>query len=171
MPPAIATAINDGSVEATVKSVSPFLDMLFRVSASLEADASPLSSVLGLYVAIFIVLRGSDFALPDGIREFLVHTLVARFAVYLHPLLVLAFFSRPSLHRLSTAGLRGLSGSESLSATLRRAIPFLSRGDVDLEMGFTRELGGFLRFADGGVASSPAASLHPATWWQVNGDE
>lgn len=35
---------------------------------------------------------------------------------------------------------------------------------------FTRELGGFLRFADDGVSETPAARLHPATWWKVQGD-
>lgn len=92
VPPAVATAINDGAIKNTLRSLSPCLRLLFRVSASLESDGSPLSAVLGLYSGFCIVLRGETFALPAATRSFLSGLLVSRFSAYSHPLLVLAFY-------------------------------------------------------------------------------
>ncbi|KAK1857943.1 hypothetical protein I4F81_000557 [Pyropia yezoensis] len=117
----VATAINDGAIKNTLRSLSPCLRLLFRVSASLESDGSPLSAVLGLY----------------------------------------------SGQRVGT----GLWGAASLPALRTRAVQFLGGGEEALEMAVTRELGAFLRFVDAGVALTPAAQLHPATWWSVYGDE
>lgn len=38
-------------------------------------------------------------------------------------------------------------------------------------MALTRELGGVLRFDDGGVAQTRAAHLHPETWSSLDGNE
>lgn len=171
VPPAVATDINDGAIENTLRSLSPCLRLLFRVSASLESDGSPLSAVLGLYSGFSIVLRGETFALPAATRSFLSGLLVSRFSAYSHPLLVLAFyldpFFVPCRQRVGT----GLWGAASLPALRTRAVQFLGGGEEALEMAVTRELGAFLRFVDAGVALTPAAQLHPATWWSVYGDE
>jgi len=95
VPPVVAAAVNDGAVEATASDLLPCLHLLFRMSASLEADASPLSSVLGLFSARHIILRGNMFGVLGATRSFILDSLVARFSSYSHPLMVLAFFLDP----------------------------------------------------------------------------
>jgi len=95
VPPAVADAITDGAVEATAKDLLPCLQLLFRMSASLEADASPLSSVLGLFSSLCIVLRGNIFGALGTARSFVSDCLVARFSSYSHPLMVFAFYLDP----------------------------------------------------------------------------
>lgn len=88
VPPSVAFAINDGATEATAKTVAPCLKLLFRVPAFLEADASPLSSVLGLFSGYYITLRGDVFVLSASVRTFLSRSLVSRCSVWSHPLMV-----------------------------------------------------------------------------------
>jgi len=47
VPPAVVAAINDGAVKAPARDLLPCLHLCFRMSASFEADTSPLSSVPG----------------------------------------------------------------------------------------------------------------------------
>jgi len=95
VPPTVAEVINDGAIEATANDFLPCLQLLFRLSASLEADACPLSSVLGLFAAICIVLRGNLFGALGAARSFLSKCLMAHFSSYSHPLMVLAFYLDP----------------------------------------------------------------------------
>lgn len=154
-----------------MKSLSPCLNLLFRVSASLEADASPLSAILGLFAGFCIVLRGNTFSLPVETRSALSRSIDSRFSMYSHPLLVLAFYMDPFFVPFRQRVGTELWGTETLPAARTRAVSFLCAGEEDLEMQVTRELGGFLRFADGGVAETPSTRLHPSIWWQVHGDD
>jgi len=70
VPPAVAATVNDGAVESTAKDLLPCLKLLFRMSASLEADASPLSSVLGVFAAFYILLCGHVFSVLGETRSF-----------------------------------------------------------------------------------------------------
>ncbi|OSX80863.1 hypothetical protein BU14_0031s0035 [Porphyra umbilicalis] len=92
VPPVVAAAGNDRAVEATARDLLPCLHLLFRMSASLEADASPLSSVLGLFSALHIILRGNIFGVLGATRSFVSDCLIVRFSSYSDPLMVLAFF-------------------------------------------------------------------------------
>lgn len=163
VPPAVAATINDGTVETTVKSLCPCLDLLFRVSAYLEADASPLPAKLGLFAGFVILLRSNTFALPDEVRAFLCRSFVSLFSLYSHRLFILAFHSDPFCVPYRQLVGTALCVTETLPMTRNRAVSFLCTGEDELEMAVTRELGSFLRFADGGFAESPAARLHPAT--------
>jgi len=80
VPPAGAAAVNDEAVESTAKDLLPCLQLLFRMSASLETDASPLSSVLGLFAALYVVLRGHVFGVLGKTRFFVSDCLVIGFA-------------------------------------------------------------------------------------------
>lgn len=91
VPPAVAATITDGEVEATVKSLSPFLNLLFRSSASLETYASPLSSVIRLFAGFCIVLRGNTFPLLDDTRSVFSGFFSSRLSLYSHPVVVWAF--------------------------------------------------------------------------------
>lgn len=85
--------------------------------------------------------------------------------------MVLAFYLDPFFVPCRQRAGTALWGTETLSAARARALAFLCAGEEELELQLTRELGSFLRFADGGVAETPAARLHPTIWWQVHGDE
>jgi len=87
----VADAITDGAVEATAKDLLPCLQLLFRISASLEADASPLSYVLGLFSSLCIFLCGNVFGALGTARSFVSDCLVARYSSYYHPLMVFSF--------------------------------------------------------------------------------
>lgn len=87
VPEKVAAAMHDGAVKAT-ETISPSLGILLRVSASLVADASTLSSILGPYASFAIALRGHSFGLPDASRERFSHSSVVQFDKYSHPLLV-----------------------------------------------------------------------------------
>lgn len=91
VPPAVSTAINDGAIEAVLTAFSPCLELLVRVSASLEADASFLSAVIGLFSGFRIVLRGTHSDLLVELRCFLSSAVVSRFSACSHFILVLAF--------------------------------------------------------------------------------
>ena len=80
VPPAVAAAVNDAAAESTAKDLLPCLQLLFRISASLEADTSPLFSVLGLFAALYIVLRGHVFGVLGETRSFVSDCLVNGFA-------------------------------------------------------------------------------------------
>jgi len=79
-PPAVAAAVNDEAVDSTAKDLLPCLQLLFRMSASLKTDASPLSSVLGLFAALYIVLRAHVFGVLSETRFFVSDCLVIGFA-------------------------------------------------------------------------------------------
>lgn len=88
VPPSVAFAIDDGATEATAKTIAPCVKLLFRVPASLEADASSLSSVLGLFSGYCITLRGDVLVLSASVRTFDSGSLVSRCSVWSHPLMV-----------------------------------------------------------------------------------
>lgn len=50
-----------------------------------------------------------------------------------------------------------------MSAVRACAVAYLCAGEEELELQFTSAPRGFLSFADGGVAKTPAARLQPAT--------
>lgn len=129
VPPTVTEAINDRSVEATVKSPSPCLDLLFQEKGSLEADASQLSSVFGLYSGFCIELRGETVAFPSGTLSFLSGCMVSRIFSYSHPSMVVALFLDPSFVPCRQRVCTGLSGAESLSTLRGRAVRFLCGGE------------------------------------------
>jgi len=69
--------------------------MLFRMSSSLEEDASPLSAVVGLLSGFVVALRTGLPDLPESTRSYLVDRVHARFASFGDPHVVLAFFLDP----------------------------------------------------------------------------
>jgi len=80
VPPAVEDVIPDGAVAATAKDLLPCLQLLSRMSSSLEADASPLSSVLGLFSSLRIILRGNIIGALGTGRSFVSNCLVACFS-------------------------------------------------------------------------------------------
>ena len=169
VPPVVAAAVNDGAVEATARDLLPCLHQLFRMSASLEADASPLSSVLGLFSALHIILRGNIFGVLGATRSFVSDCLVARFSSYSHPLMVLAFFLDPFYAPCRQQVGVDLWGGEHLPTTRGRAVHSLCDGDAELEDVILRELGSFLRQTDVRTSALCGRLLHPAIWWGLYG--
>jgi len=171
VPPTVAEAINDGAIEATANDLLPCLQLLFRLSASLEADACPLSSVLGLFAAFCIVLRGNLFGALGAARSFLSKCLMARFSSYSHPLMVLAFYLDPFYAPCRQQVGVDLWGGEHLPVTRRRAVHSLCDGDDALEQTILRELGSFLRHTNVRTAALSGRTMHPATWWELYGTQ
>lgn len=92
VPVGVSGAVGNPAVEAAATAVPPGLHLLFRLSATLEADGSALSAVVGLFSGLAIVLRSAFLGLPAETRIFLAHCTCCRLGKWYHPVVVFSFF-------------------------------------------------------------------------------
>jgi len=169
VPPAVAAAVNDGSIESTAKDLLPCLQLLFRMPASLEADASPLSSVLGLFAALYVVMRGHVFGELVETRSFASDRLVDPFCSYSQPLIFLSFYLDPFYAPCRQQIGVDLWGGEHSPTTRRRAVHIFCDSDAALEVIILPDLGSFLRQTHVRTSGMSGRLLHPETWWELYG--
>jgi len=141
------------------------------MSASLEADASPLSSVLGIFSSLCIVSRGNIFGALRTARSFVSNSLVARFSSYSHPLMVFAFYLDPFYAPCRQQVGVDLWWGEHLPLIRGQAVHNLCAGDEMVEKTIRRELGSFLRHTNVRTAALAGRLLHPVTWWELYGTQ
>mgnify|MGYP003854265965 CR=1 FL=1 len=141
------------------------------MSASLEADASPLSSFFGLFAALYFVLRGHVFCVLGETRSFVSDCSVIRLCSYSHPLMVLAFYLDPFYSPCRQQTVVDLWSGEHFSTTRVRAVHILCDGHAALEDIILRELGSFLRQTNVRTSAMSGRLLHPETWWELYGTQ
>jgi len=169
VPNSVFLAVDQAAPASSAAVAAPVLRMLFRMSASLEADASPLSAVVGLLSGFVVALRTAFPELPESTRSYLVDRVHARFASFGDQHVVLAFYLDPLFAPCRHADDGALWGTWTLAGHRDAAIERLAGEDVAFRNAIIGDLGGYITRVDSaaGVDGSP---LHDATWWRLNGD-
>jgi len=169
VPNSVFLAVDQAAPASSAAVAAPVLRMLFRMSASLEADASPLSAVVGLLSGFVVALRTAFPELPESTRSYLVDRVHARFASFGDQHVVLAFYLDPLFAPCRHADDGALWGTWTLAGHREAAIERLAGEDVAFRNAIIGDLGGYITRVDfaAGVDGSP---LHDATWWRLYGD-
>jgi len=90
IPPAVTAAVQGAGPLAGMEREMPFLKLLSKCVATIEADHAPLSTVPGVFCALRLCLSMPFPDLPVATRTATQSSISARYSQIHHPLLALA---------------------------------------------------------------------------------
>lgn len=167
VPDTVTAVVQDSVSQAAAAPAAPILCFLFRISAAQEADASPLSCVLGLHTSTIILLRSEFQELVGQVWVLIEQRIRLRVSKRCPPAVVLAFFldSCDSRRR----AWQDLWGSSTLAQWRDKGIAALYRDDGALKSAFQRDVASSLSFVDT-LPVPDSSTLHPFSLWRMSGD-
>jgi len=170
IPAAVTAAVNEPGPLAEMGRALPFLKMLSKCVATIEADSAPLSTVAGVFCALRLCLSSCFSDLPVATRTAIQASIAARYSLIHDPMLALAFYLDPFWVGVRMRG-AALEWSGKTFIFLREAgLDCWAGDDVEYRARLSADLASFLAHVESLPFGSDGVGGHPCHWWRLHGE-